>query len=269
MLGGAEIKKFKYKKKFGQNFLIDDNILNKIKDISKVQKDDLIIEIGAGSGNLTKKLQEFDSNLICYEIDEDIKPTLEKLENKKTKIIFDDFLKRDIKKDIKDIKYKNLYIIANLPYYITTPIINKIIEEDIKIKEIVIMVQKEVADRFTASPGTRAYGSITVYLNYYFDIEKCFVVGQNSFYPKPKIDSTVIKFTNKKVKPKVLDEKVLFQLIRDSFKFKRKTLRNNLKGYNFHQISKVLFHNNLRDDIRAENIPLDVFIEIANTIVVK
>lgn len=269
MLGGAEIKKFKYKKKFGQNFLIDDNILNKIKNVSKVQKNDLIIEIGAGSGNLTKKLQEFGSNLVCYEIDEDIKPTLKKIKNKNTKFIFDDFLKRNIKKDIENIKYKNLYIIANLPYYITTPIINKIINEDLKTKEIVIMVQKEVADRFTASPGSRAYGSITVYLNYYFNIEKCFVVGKNSFYPKPKIDSTVIKFTNKKVKPKVLDETVLFKLIKESFKYKRKTLKNNLKGYNFHQISKVLFHNNLRDDIRAENVPLDVFIEIANTLVVN
>lgn len=249
--------------------MIDENILNKIKDLCNVKSNDLIIEIGAGSGNLTKKLQEFGANLICYEIDNDTKNLLNKLENKKTKIIFGDFLKTNIRQDIGKTKYNNLYIISNLPYYITTPIINKVIIEEIDIKEMVLMVQKEVADRYASSYGSRDYGSISVYLNYYFTIEKCINVSKNSFYPKPKIDSSVIKLIKKEIKLKVFDEKLFFKLIKDSFKYKRKTLKNNLKDYDFNQISKVLFHNSLQENIRAESVSLEIFVEIANTLAVN
>lgn len=269
MLGGAKIKKFKHKKKYGQNFLTDDNILKKIKMLAQVQENDLIIEIGAGSGNLTKKLQDFNANIICYEIDNETELFLKKIANKKTKIIYEDFLKVDIHKELKKFDYDNLYIIANLPYYITTPILKKIIDDKIDAKEIIIMVQKEVANRYTSNVNSKQYGSITVYLNYYFNIEKCFDVSRKSFYPVPKVDSSVIKLVKKNNNLKVLDEKVLFKLIKDSFQYKRKTLKNNLKGYDFHQISKVLFHNSLPDNVRAENISLEVFVEIANTLVVN
>ena len=142
-----------FKKKFGQNFLNDKSIINNITSSINPTEDDLIIEIGPGSGALTKNLVKYNSNLICYEVDKDLETTLNQIKNDKTQIIFDDFLKRDIQSDISKIDYKNLYIIGNLPYYITTPIILSIIESRVDVKEMVFMVQKEVAERFSAKPG--------------------------------------------------------------------------------------------------------------------
>ena len=138
-----------FKKKFGQNFINDKFIINNITSSINPTEDDLILEIGPGSGALTKNLVKYNSNLICYEVDKDLENTLNQIKNDKTQIIFDDFLKRDIQSDISKIDYKNLYIIGNLPYYITTPIILSIIESRVDVKEMVFMVQKEVAERFS------------------------------------------------------------------------------------------------------------------------
>lgn len=255
-----------FKKKFGQNFLQDKNIIKKIADVADTKEDDLIIEIGPGGGALTEELVK-KSKVLAYEIDKDLE---EQLNNKFAKndinIIFDDFLNRDIKNDLKDIKYNKLYVIANLPYYITTPIITKIIEEKIDVEKMVLMVQKEVGDRFGAKVGTKEYSSITIFLNYYFNIKKEFIVSKNCFYPKPNVDSIIISFSKKSEKYKVENEEILFKLIKDSFKQKRKTLKNNLKEYNFEKIEKVLLENNLPVDVRAENISLETFIEIANNL---
>ena len=161
---------YKHKKKFGQNFLKNKRVLINIIDSIDVKEDDLVIEIGPGQGDLTKYLKLYNCNLLCYEIDTDLKKYLDKFEDNKTKVIFRDFLESNIKEDIKDIKYNNLYIIANIPYYVTTPIIEKIINDGLDVKEMSLMVQKEVAYRFGAKPGTKDYGSITVYLSSYFDI---------------------------------------------------------------------------------------------------
>jgi len=255
----------KAKKSLGQNFLKDELILKNIADSIITNENDLIIEIGPGKGALTKHLKLKNSNLLCYEIDKRMEPILKKLEDEKTKIIFKDFLEANIIEDIKDYNYNNIYIIANIPYYITTPIIKKVIELP-KLESMSLLVQKEVAERFSAKPGSKAYGSLTVYLNYYFEINYLITVKNTCFDPIPKVDSAVINFKRKDKNTNVKNEELLFKLIEESFKMKRKTLRNNLKKYDWHKINEVLEKNNFHDNIRAEEISLDIFIAIANNL---
>ena len=256
----------KFKKKFGQNFLKDKNIITKIANVVETNKKDLIIEIGPGAGALTEELVK-KSQVLAYEIDKDLEETLiNKFKDNNFNIIFDDFLKRNLKEDLSQIKYDKLYVIANLPYYITTPIINKIINEKINVQEMVLMVQKEVGERFSAKLGTKDYSSITIFLNYYFDIKKEFIVSRNSFYPAPNVDSIIISLRKKEKKYNVKNEEIFFKLIIDSFVQKRKTLKNNLKEYNFLEIGKILQENNLPLDVRAENVPIEVFVEISNNL---
>ena len=253
-----------FKKKYGQNFLKDNNILEKIINVSNIEENSLIIEIGAGNGALTEKLVE-KGKVLSYEIDDELIPFLgEKFKNKNVDFIFDDFLKRNIKDDIKEYSYDKLYVVANLPYYITTPIITKIIEEDLDIERMILMVQKEVGERFTSKIGTKDYSSITVYLNYYFDVKKEFIVSKNCFYPVPEVDSMIISL-NRKEKLELKNEDLFFKLIKDSFQFKRKTLRNNLKGYDFNKILEILHNNGFDDNVRAEEIPLEIYVKIANS----
>lgn len=255
----------KAKKSLGQNFLIDKNIVQKISDSIAATKDDLIIEIGPGMGALTKILKNKGANLICYEIDEDLKLYLNSLENDRTKIIYKDILKSDIKNDIKDIKYQKLYIVGNLPYYITTPIIKYLINLELDIKEMIFMVQEEVADRFTALPNTKEYSSITLYLRYYFKGEKLFKVSKKCFNPVPKVESAVIKFSKREEIPDVNKEKY-FKLITDSFRMKRKTLKNNLENYDWNKIKELLNKYNLKETVRAEEVAEEVFIAISKII---
>ena len=187
---------FKHKHSLGQNFLKDKSVLTRIIDSVDVKEDDLIIEVGPGHGALTKYLKLFHANLRCYEVDERVKPYLEKFLDDKTEIIFNDFLKVNLEEDVKDIKYNDLYVIANLPYYITTPIIEKMIESSLNVKAMVLMVQNEVADRLSAKCGSKEYGAISVYLNYYYKVEKLFFVSRKAFDPVPKVDSAVIKLSN-------------------------------------------------------------------------
>ena len=255
----------KFKKKFGQNFLQDNNIIKKIADVASPTKEDIIIEIGPGGGALTTELVK-KTKVIAYEIDKELEETLNnKFKDDDIEIIFDDFLNRNIKEDLNKYKYKNIYVIANLPYYITTPIINKIISEKLDVKQMVLMVQKEVGERFTANVGTKDYGSITVFLNYYFNIKKEFIVSRNAFFPKPNVDSIIISL-NKKELLQVDNQEKLFKLIRDSFSQKRKTLKNNLKEYDFTKVEEVLDKYDLPHDIRAERIPIELFIEISNNL---
>ena len=255
----------KAKKSLGQNFLQDENILKKIANSIKTNKNDLIIEIGPGKGALTKYLKEKESYLICYEIDERLKEILKKHEDNKTKIIFKDFLQANILEDSKNFNYENIYIIANIPYYITTPIIKHIINLD-KLESMTLLVQKEVAERFTAIPKTKAYGSLTVYLNYYFHINYLFDVSRFAFNPVPKVESAVINFKRKKEKLDVKNEELFFKLINDSFKMKRKTLKNNLKEYNWTKIKTILEKRNLNESVRAEELSIEIFVEIANAL---
>ena len=255
-----------FKKKFGQNFLQDNKIIDKIVSSEELTYDDLVIEIGPGAGALTKKLTQ-KTNVLAYEIDMDLKIALEDLKlSGHLEIIWDDFLNRDVLNDLSDKEYKNLYIIANLPYYITTPIINKVIEENLPLKSMIVMVQKEVGERFSALPGNKDYGSITVFLNYHFNIKKLFDVSKNCFYPKPNVESAVIKFTPKIDKLKVNNEKLFLTLVKDSFKHKRKTLKNNLTDYDLNKISLILEKYGFDLSVRAESLPLEIFVEIANNL---
>lgn len=259
------MKDFNYKKKYGQNFLVDDNVKQKIFESISPQREDLIIEIGPGKGALTTYLKKYDVSLIGIEVDNDTKDYLSKLENNKTKFIFNDFLKIDINELLKDITYNNLFFVGNLPYYITTPIIEKIIDSSFSNATIVVMVQKEVAERFLAKPHTRNYGYITVLLNYYYNISKVVDAKKECFYPIPKVDSMVVKLTPKNKKENInIDDFKLF--LKNAFKYKRKNLKNNLNGYDLNKIQKCLEKNNYSLNNRAEEIDLDTFIDLYNNL---
>lgn len=262
-------KDFNFKKKYGQNFLKDDSIPRKIVEHANILEDSLVIEIGPGAGALTKILGRKAKQVLCYEIDESLENILDQelVDYDNIDIIFDDFLTRDVKKDIEKYNYSHLFVVANLPYYITTPIVTKIVEEGIDVAKVVIMIQKEVADRFAAKPKTREYSSITVFLNYYFDIKKEFLVSRNCFVPRPNVDSIVISLTKKKDLLSLKDPELFFKLVRDSFHFKRKTLRNNLKVYNLEKIEEVLKEYNLDLSVRAEELPLEIFVDISNNLI--
>lgn len=253
---------FNFKKKFGQNFLQDKSVIKDIVSAIKPTEEDLIIEIGPGSGALTKELIKTKAYVLAYEIDVDLKTVLESLAEDKYTIIFDDFLKRNIIEDIKGIEYKDLYIVGNLPYYITTPIITKIIDDAITPKEMIFMVQKEVAERFSARIGTREYGSITVFLNYFFDVLTLFNVNRSKFYPIPNVDSSVIKLVAKEKLD--VDFAKFNKFVKDSFTFKRKNLRNNLKSYDQEKIKDILEKRGLSLDKRAEDLSYKDFVFLTN-----
>ena len=257
---------FDYKKSLGQNFLKDNNVVEKIVSAINYEDNNLVIEIGPGSGAMTKELLIRVDFAILYEIDTRLEKILfkELSDYVNYELIFDDFLKRNIGNDLSKYNYDNLYIVANLPYYITTPIINKIVSDKIPVKEMVIMVQKEVADRLSSKPGSRDYGQITVFLNYFFEIEKVLTVSKNCFVPKPKVDSAVIKMKRREQKELVKDEEFFEKIVKDSFRFKRKTIKNNLSNYDLKKIDIILNKYGFDINTRSECIPYYVFVEIAN-----
>ena len=258
----------KFKKKLGQNFLKDNKIVKRIVDTSGVDSDSLVIEVGPGGGIMTKELSLVSKNVVAYEIDKDLSSELEKnlsgIDN--VEILYQDFLQADIRSDIDNYNYKNVYFVSNVPYYITTPILMKLIKSGIHFENIVMMVQKEVGDRFSTLPGSREYGSITVLLNYYFDIKKEFFVSKKEFIPEPKVDSVVVSFHEKKDLLKVYNFEFFESLIHDSFQYKRKTIRNNLKEYDLKKVDKVLqkYHYDL--NVRAECLSYELFVELANVL---
>ena len=257
---------FGFKKKFGQNFIIDENIITNILEKSLIDKDTLVIEIGPGAGSLTYGLCKKAGHVLCYEIDETLKDILSSnlKEYDNYNIIYKDFLKADVINDIKEYSYKKIYVVANLPYYITTPIITKIIEDKLPIDKVVIMVQKEVGTRFKAEPGSKDYNSLSIYLQYYFDIKKVMDVSRKVFLPSPNVDSIVIELDRKENRIFVKNEELFFKLVRDSFMWKRKTLRNNLKGYNLDKIESVLKKYGYDLSVRAEMLKIDIFADIVN-----
>lgn len=258
------MKSFEYKKSLGQNFLMDKNIIKKISDSINPSSKDLIIEIGPGAGALTKELIKKESSLICFEIDTRLKEKLLPLETDKTKIIFNDFLKINLKEYIDESKFERLFFVGNLPYYITTAIINKIIDES-NPYEIVIMVQKEVGERFMSKPNSKQYNSLSVFLQYNFDISKVVNVSKNCFEPIPKVDSVVVKLTKNK-KGSVINEEHFYKLVKDSFTQKRKNLRNNLYNYDLNKIEETLKKYNKDLTSRAESLTVEEFIDISNSL---
>ena len=259
---------FNIKKMYGQNFIIDENIINNIILKSEIDKECLVIEIGPGVGSLTYKLADYAKNVLCYEIDTTLKEILADNISSKNNVdvIYKDFLKADVLEDIKKYSYSKIYVVANLPYYITTPIILKLIEDMIPVEKIVVMVQKEVGDRFRAKPNSKNYNSLSIYLNYYFEVKKILDISKNVFLPKPNVDSIVVEFKRKNNLYKLKNSEVFFNLVKDAFKQKRKTIKNNLKGYDLEIINKVLNKYNLSVNSRAEQISIEVFVDIANNL---
>lgn len=255
----------KLKKSLGQNFLIDHNIINKIKESLNIQRDSLIIEVGPGAGSLTKELLKLNSKVLCFEIDKRLKVILDEIKSDNLEIIYEDFLKVNLKEAISKYTYSNLYVVANIPYYITSSIINKVIDE-IDVDEMILMVQKEVGDRILAKPNSREYGSLSVFLQFNFKIERVIQVSKNCFKPKPKVDSVVLRFISNKGKYKVNSIEKFYEIVRNSFKHKRKNLKNNLFQYDLNKISQVLKKYNKDLTCRAENLTIEEFIDISNEI---
>lgn len=258
------MKKHNFKKRYGQNFLRDNNILNKISNSFEVDKNSKIIEVGPGDGALTRKLVSKGTEVIAFEIDISLKEYLDKITNTNLKVVYGDFL--DVKLENFFNSADKLYVIANIPYYITTPIITKFIDEKKIPEEMVLMVQKEVALRLSSNPGNKEYGAISVILNYFFDILYLFTVGRNCFYPVPNVDSAVIKLKKKDKLLILKDFDIYKKLVYDAFKQKRKTLKNNLKNYDLNLIESILNKYNFNLNNRAEEISYEVFVEIANKI---
>ena len=257
-----------FKKKFGQNFLKRKVVVERIADVCSLTKDDLVIEVGPGGAILTQELAKRAGHVLAYEIDEDLKVELtNKLsEFSNVDILFQDFLNSSLEYDISRFSYSNLYFISNVPYYITTPIIMKIVNSNLNFKKICMMVQKEVGNRFCASPGSREYGSISVFLSYFYDVKKEFLVSRKEFVPEPNVDSVVISFTKKDVVLNLKDRDLFFKVVRDSFQFKRKNLRNNLKKYDLNIIRSVLQNYDYDLTVRAEQLSVEIFVAIANAL---
>lgn len=258
----------KFKKKFGQNFLKDINIVKKIVRTAGIEGKSLVIEVGPGGAIMTRELSFEADNVLAYEIDEDLKEEqIKRLGDRdNVEILFQDFLESNIIEDVKKYKYDNLYFVSNVPYYITTPIILKLINSGLFFNKIVMMVQKEVGDRFSTKCGNKEYGSITVLLNYFYNIKKEFLVSRKQFVPEPNVDSVIISFEEKKDKLALNDFNLFEKVVRDSFQYKRKNLRNNLKGYDLIKVEDVLKKYNFDLTVRAEALPVEVFVEIANVL---
>lgn len=256
--------KHDFKKKYGQNFLNNDKILDDISNSFFIEDNSMIVEVGAGSGVLTKRLITKNVPVISFEIDESLKEYLDKISCDNLSVVYKDFLSINLK-DYLD-SYKHIYFVANVPYYITTPIISKFIDENIIPDVMVMMVQKEVAERLSAKVGTKNYGAISAILNYYYEVEYLFTVDRNNFYPVPNVDSAVIKFTKREDLLDLVSFSKYKKFINDAFMQKRKNLKNNLKNYDLEKIECILKKYNLSLTNRAEDVNYKVFVEIVNNL---
>lgn len=267
---------FRTAKKFGQNFLVDENVLKTIIDCSELSKDDCVLEIGPGLGVMTQVLCEKAGRVLAIEIDRELIPILKVslfgLDN--VKVINEDVLKLDLKAALEEnFGQTRVKVVANLPYYITTPIIMKLLEENINIKSITIMVQKEVGERLCAAPGGKDYGAITVSVQYRCVPHKILVVPPESFMPEPEVESMVVRLDFRDKPPVDLrDEKMYFRVVKASFGQRRKTLLNALAAGNLgkskEELREILLRNNIDENRRGETLSLEEFARIANDMAV-
>lgn len=261
-------------KSLGQNFLINDEVIEKIVDSAKITKQDLVVEIGPGLGTLTEKLLEKSKKVIAIELD---KRMIQILNNRfylynNFELINEDILKIDIKSKIKQEKensaIKNVKVVANLPYYITTPIIMKLLEDKLDIESITIMVQKEVAQRLVANPGEKLSGAITYAVNFYSDVEEIVNVPNSSFIPEPEVESEVIKLNIRNNPPiEVKNEELFFKIVKASFMQRRKTLINGLTNSGIvskEKLKGILQKLNIDEKVRGETLTMEQFAMICN-----
>ena len=264
---------FSFRKRFGQNFLIDEHVLNRIMDAALIDENDGVIEIGPGIGTMTQRLCERAGKVVAIEIDNDLIPILQETLSgySNVKIIHADVMKTDISKLIKEeFEGRDVRVVANLPYYITTPIVMNLLESRYPIASITIMVQKEVADRMRALPGTKDYGALSLAVQYYADTYIAANVPPNCFMPRPKVGSSVIRLdVRKNPDAEVTDEKLMFDLIRAAFNQRRKTLTNAVSNYagldlSKEEVEKALTKLDLPATVRGESLDLSQFAALSN-----
>ena len=264
---------FAFQKRFGQNFLVDARVLDKIIQSAGVTKEDCVLEVGPGIGTMTQALSEAARQVVAVEIDDHLIPILQETLKAcpNVKVIHGDILKTDVKA-IAD-EYNEgcpLHVIANLPYYITTPIIMGLFESGVPLKSITIMVQKEVADRMKAEPGTKDYGALSLAVQYYAEPYLVANVPPNCFIPRPNVGSAVIRLTRHEQPPvQVADEKLMFRLIRAAFNQRRKTLANSLNNspelfFPKEQIQEAIAALDVSPSVRGEALSLEQFAQLAN-----
>ena len=264
---------FAFQKRFGQNFLIDAHVLEKIVSAAGITKDDCVLEIGPGIGTMTQYLAESAGQVIAVEIDTNLLPiltdTLKDYSN--VKVINQDILKVDINELVKEYNYgRPIKVVANLPYYITTPIIMGLFESNVPIDNITVMVQKEVADRMQVGPGSKDYGALSLAVQYYASPYIVANVPPNCFIPRPNVGSAVIRLTRYQEPPvQVKDPKLMFKLIRASFNQRRKTLQNGLNNspeisFSKEEITKAIESLGVSPSVRGEALSLEQFAQLAN-----
>lgn len=263
---------FRTKKKFGQNFLMDENVLNNIVDAADINKNDLVIEIGPGIGTLSQKILERAYSAILIEIDEKLIPILNDTlkEYNNFRILNEDIMKLDLNSLFSEgEKNLNIKIVANLPYYITTPVLTKLMKSHLDYESITVMIQKEVADRLIAKKGNKDYGAITLFVNFYTDPKIIEFVTKDKFFPRPKVDSAVVDLKKKETKlPEGLTENMLFTVIRAAFLHRRKTLYNGLLNCKKLNLSKdkiklAISKSGWEDGIRGEKLSLFDYIKLS------
>jgi 16S rRNA (adenine1518-N6/adenine1519-N6)-dimethyltransferase len=265
---------FSFQKRFGQNFLIDSNIIDKIIQGAELTKEDIVLEIGPGIGSLTQAMAESSKKVIAVEIDKKLIPVLEDTLSgyDNVRIINEDILKLDIMKVITEEGVDQIKVVANLPYYITTPIIMNLLEKRLPISSITVMIQKEVAERMDAVPGTKAYGALSLATSYYAQTELITMVKPDCFIPKPTVGSAVIKLTRRYTPSvSVLDEAILFKIIKGGFAQRRKTLINSLANsqpqFEKKQVMQALLELNLDIKIRGEALNLNQYAQLTNKLI--
>ena len=264
---------FKFSKSLGQNFLIDDNVIDRILEGARLSETDRIIEVGPGIGTLTREMGKVAENVVAIEIDKTLIPilqeTLADLDN--VEVVNEDILKVDVQGLINEkLNGGPVKLVANLPYYITTPIVMKFLEEDIPVTDIVVMVQKEVADRMNAKPSTKDYGALSVAVQYYCDTEIVAKAPRHMFVPQPNVDSIVIGLHVRDEKKYVVDnEDIFFKTVKASFGQRRKNLLNSLGGLGFlskDQIKEALKAANIDEKRRGHTLSIDEFANLSNEI---
>ena len=264
---------FKFSKSLGQTFLIDDNVIDRILAGARLSEGDKIIEVGPGIGTLTREMGKVADKVVAIEIDKTLIPilkeTLEDLDN--IEVVNQDILKVDVEKLVEDkLDGGPVKLVANLPYYITTPIVMKFLEENIPVTDRVVMVQKEVADRMNAEPGTKDYGALSVAVQYYCDTEIVAKAPRHMFVPQPNVDSTVIGLhVREERKYPVENEEIFFKTVKASFGQRRKTLLNSLGGLGFlnkEEIKEALQEANIDEKRRGETLTIEEFAILANVI---
>ena len=264
---------FAFQKKFGQNFLIDAHVINKIISAADITKDDCVLEIGPGIGTMTQYLAESAGQVVAVEIDKNLLPILDETlaEYDNVTIINDDILKVDINKIVEERNGgRPIKVVANLPYYITTPIIMGLFENEVPVESITVMVQKEVADRMQTGPGNKDYGALSLAVQYYADPYIVANVPPNCFMPRPKVGSAVIRLTCHQEKPvQVQDEKLMFNIIRASFNQRRKTLANGLKNaatldFTKEEVEAAIDALGKGASVRGETLTLEEFARLSD-----